>query len=282
MKPRSADPMRVARGLSWAVVVLMTIVSAGGVFWGGLYQDNELISAVWPGQDPVTLFVAVPLLALGLVLEARGSARGRLLWIGMLAYALYGYLFYLVGAAFNVFFLLYVALVALSLYALLFSVPRIDAQAIADRFRGGRAKGIALVYMLVSGCGLGLMWTGLSLSYVFTGDVPGPIVSSGHPTGVVFALDLTIIVPAMFLGSAWLAKNRPWGWVLASVLAVKGTVYTLGLVVATIVVQRAGLASGSELPVWATLTVLGAVSGTALMLSLRPSSIDAKTTLTAA
>ncbi len=74
-----------------------------------LYRDNALVTATFRGQDVVTLFVAVPLLLVGLVLEMRGSQRGRILWLGMLFYMMYGYLFYRVAAAFNQFSLLDVA-----------------------------------------------------------------------------------------------------------------------------------------------------------------------------
>lgn len=113
----------VAYALTAATAATMATVSAVGVFatdW--LYRDNMLITATFRGQDMVTLVVAVPLLLLGLVWEMRGSLRGRVLWLGMLFYAMYGYLFYAVAAAFNQFFLLYVATFGLPLYALLFSV----------------------------------------------------------------------------------------------------------------------------------------------------------------
>src|SRR4051812_22164058 len=109
-----------------ATAVTMATVSAVGLFatdW--LYRDNALVTATFRGQDVVTLVVAVPLLVFGLVWEMRGSLRGRVLWLGMLFYAMYGYLFYAVAAAFNQFFLLYVAAFGLPLYALVFSVPRL-------------------------------------------------------------------------------------------------------------------------------------------------------------
>jgi hypothetical protein len=261
--------LRVAYLLSAIVAVVLAIVSAGGVFIEGLYNDNALISQAYRGQDMVTLLVAVPLLVVGLLLERRGSARGRIVWLAMLAYTLYGYLFYMLGAAFNPFFLLYVAAFALSLYALVLSVPRIDVAELTAGFSDGAARWVAIVYMLVSGVGLGVLWTGMSVGYLFTGDVPAPIVASGHPTGVVFALDLSLIVPAMIMGAVLLLRRRPWGWLLAGVMSVKGSVYTLGLAVATIVVERTGVGSGAELPIWAGLTVLGALSAVLLLANLR-------------
>jgi hypothetical protein len=247
--------------LTAATAATMATVSAVGVFatdW--LYRDNPLVTATFRGQDIVTLVVAVPLLLLGLVWEMRGSLRGRVLWLGMLFYAMYGYLFYAVGAAFNQFFLLYVATFALPLYALLFSVPRLDLARLGAAMGGRAARVVALIYTSVVGIALGLLWVGISLSYVVTGDVPQPIVDTGHPTGVVFAIDLVFIVPPMLLAAVWLARRQELGWVLAGVISVGGSLYTLTLAGASVEVARQKVGAGSELPIWAGLTVLGAAA----------------------
>ncbi len=247
----------------------MAVVSAGGAFGPDrLYRDNPLIRATFQGQDLVTLFVAVPLLVTGLVLERRGSTRGRALWLGMLFYSMYGYLFYAVGAAFNVFFLLYVACFGLPLYALLLAVPRIDPAELAAGRDSPVTRVIAIGYQLVVAAGLGLLWTGISAGFLFTGQVPAPIVASGHPTGVVFAIDLVFIVPPMLIGGVALIRRRAVGWALAAVMGINGTVYTLSLAVGSAATVRAGVGTGAELPIWVALTALGAVTAGLLLARL--------------
>jgi hypothetical protein len=256
--------------LSAATAATMATVSAVGVFatdW--LYRDNPLITATFRGQDMVTLAVAVPLLLLGLVGEIRGSLPGRVLWLGMLFYAMYGYLFYAVAAAFNQFFLLYVATFGLPLYALLFSVPRLDLTQLGAAMGGRAARVVALTYTSVVAVGLSVLWVGISLSYLITGDVPQPIVDSGHPTGVVFAIDLVFLVPPMLLAAVWLARRRALGWVLAGVISVGGSVYTLTLAAASVEVARQNVGAGSELPIWAGLTVLGVATVVLLFAGIR-------------
>ena len=210
--------LRLAYLLTVATAATMTTVSAVGVFaadW--LYRDNALITATFRGQDMVTLVVAVPLLLVGLVWEMRGSLRGRVLWLGKLFYSMYGYLFYAVAAAFNQFFLLYVPTFGLPLYALLFSVPRLDLAQLGDAVGGRATRIVAIIYTSAVAMGLGLLWVGISLSYLATDDVPQPIVDSGHPTGVVFAIDLVFIVPPMLLAaSGWFDDGRSAGWWPAS------------------------------------------------------------------
>lgn len=265
MRVRESPHLLVAYWLTGLAAVAMAVVAAGGAFASGwLYRDNPLIAATFRGQDLVTLVVAVPLLVAGLVLEQRGSARGRVLWLAMLYYALYSYLFYAVGAAFNAFFLLYVAIVALALYALLSSVPRLQFDTAVTNPVGQMARVAGVAYLLLVATGLGVLWTGISLGYLFTGVVPAPIVASGHPTGVVFAIDLVFIVPPMVIGAIGLMRRRAFGSLVAVVMCLSGTVYTLSLCAASIAVRAAGRGVGEELPLWVGLTLFG--TGTAALL----------------
>jgi hypothetical protein len=262
VRARENPDLSVAYWLTGAVAVAMAVAAAGGAIaadW--LYRDNPLVTATFRGQDVVTLLVAVPLLVLGLAREVRGAAFGRVLWLAMLFYAMYSYLFYAVGAAFNAFFLLYLAIVGLALYALLCSVPRLGFDG-ADTSTAARLVGVT--YLLVVAAGLGLLWVGMSLGYLVTGMVPAPIVASGHPTGVVFAIDLVFLVPPMVIGAVGLLRRRVFGSLLAVVMSLSGTVYTLSLAAASIAVRAAGHGAGEEAPLWIGLTLFGAVT-TALL-----------------
>jgi len=270
VRVRQSPDLEMAYWLTGLAAVAMAAVAAGGAFASGwLYRDNPLIAATFRGQDLVTLEVAVPLLVAGLVLELRGSARGRVLWLAMLFYAFYSYLFYAVGAAFNAFFLPYVAIVALALYALLSSVPRLQFDTAVTDTPGRVARVAGIAYLLLVATGLGLLWTGISASYLFTGVVPAPIVASGHPTGVVFAIDLVFIVPPMVIGAVGLIRRRAFGGLVAVAMCLSGTIYTLSLAAASVEVLRVGVGAGAEFPLWVVLTLFGALT-TFLLLGSRP------------
>lgn len=104
------DKFKIAFVLSGIIAVLMFLASIGGLLIEKVYRDNEFFAALWRGNDWVTLFVAVPLLFGALFYARGGSFRAQLVWLGMLAYALYNYAFYLFAAAFNQLFLFYVAI----------------------------------------------------------------------------------------------------------------------------------------------------------------------------
>jgi hypothetical protein len=245
---------RLAWRLSAIVALLALIASAGGLFREDLYRDNTLVTAAFRGNDLITLVVAVPGLIVATLMARRGSARAQLIWMGLLAYMLYNYVFYLYGAAFNRFFLLYVALVALSLTALIVSVANLDVQAISQTFHPRTPVRWISGYMLLFALLLGGMWIAMSLSFVITRQVPTPITQTGHPTGVVFATDLTLLVPGLLAGGLLLWRRRSWGFVLSAIMLIKACTYGPALIVMSIFAASAGSGSDPFLLLWVVLT----------------------------
>jgi len=70
--------------------------------------------------------------------------------------------------------------------------------------------------------------------------VPEQVTESGHPTGVVFALDLTLIVPLALLAWYGLGHRRAWGYAAAAVMLVKAATYGLALMAMGLFSYRAG------------------------------------------
>lgn len=258
--------MKPAYILSVIIVPLAIITSLGGLFIAELYRDNSFVTTLWKGNDLVTLVVAVPMLVIALILSRRGSQRALLVWLAMLDYTLYNYGFYLFGAAFNWFFLLYTALFALSIFALIFGLLNIDVNRISQIIQGRRPVKWISGYMLFVAIGLTIMYVAQSLVFIASGQLPSVVVKTGHPTSVIFALDLSLLIPAFILGAIWLWKRKPWGYVLAAISIIKGTTYTLVLTVVSIWGASAGVPGASaETPVWIFLTVVGLIASLSLL-----------------
>jgi hypothetical protein len=256
--------------LSILIAIFATIASAGGLLLDGLYRDNAFVTTTWLGNDAITLFLAVPILVVAMIVSNRGSLKAQLIWMGALDYMLYNYAFYLFGAAFNWFFLLYAALLALSIFALIFGLIKLDVNGISQQFRKDAPVKWIGGYFIFVASGLGLVYLIQSIGFIVTDNVPAIVTMSGHPTNVVFALDLTLLIPWLILGALWLMKRQPWGYVIAGILSVKGPLYTLVLAVNSILVVNAGIAETSELPLWGTLTVLGLIASVLFYVNIKP------------
>jgi len=263
--------LRPAYILSAIIVILATVASAGGLFLGDLYRDNTFVTSLWKGNDLVTLVVAVPMLVAALILSMRGSQRAQLVWLAMLDYTLYNFAFYVFAAAFNWFFLIYVALFTLSIFALIFGLVNIDVNGISQKFRARTPVKWISGYMLFVAVGLSIIHITQSLGFVVTGQLPQIVVKTGHPTNVIPALDLSLLVPILVLGAAWLWKRQPWGYVLAAMSIVKGAVYTLVLTVVSLWAANAGVPGASaEIPLWLFLTTAGLIASLFLLGNLNP------------
>jgi hypothetical protein len=182
---------------------------------------------------------------------------------------LYNFAFYLFGSAFNTFFMVYAAIVALCIWTLVLGLVGLDVRALRERFSARTPVRAIAVFMLVVGLGLGVAYFAMWLGFVATGQVPDIVAKTGHPTNVVFALDLTLVVPVMIVGALWLWQRRAWGYVLAAIINVKGAVYMLGLCAATLTAYRAGTAESlAEIGLWGTIGVGCLIAAVVLLVNL--------------
>ncbi len=161
------------------------------------------------------------------------------------------------------------ALLGLSIFALIFGLSNLDIQGISQL--AGQRMPVKWIggYFLFVAFGLSAVYISQSIGFIFTSQVPSIVTASGHPTNLVFALDLTLLVPWLVLGALWLIKRQPWGFVIAGILSVKGPLYTLILTVNTLLTMQAGMGTGAELPLWITLTVLGSIASVLLYRNLQ-------------
>lgn len=264
--PFSSATARWTHGLAVLVATLMVVASGIGLVWDEIYRDNALVSAGWRGSDLVTLVVAVPLLLAAARASRRGGRRSRLVTLGMLLYAFYGYAFYLFGAAFNGLFLVYVAIVTLSGTGLLLGLMDLDPTPFRDRALTMGGAPMVAVFLIGVGTLLAVFWIALSVNYLVTGRPPAMVVATGHPTNVTGALDLSLVVPLALVAGLWLWRRRPWGYALAVVWTVKGAVYMLALSAATLSAYRAGAAEDrAQLLLWVPIAAGCAWASVALL-----------------
>jgi hypothetical protein len=243
--------MKVPYILSAVLAVLMVLQSTLGRVCPGLYRDAQWIRLTWFGNDWLTLAVAVPLLAASLLLSRRGSVRGLLLWLGTLGYGAYNYAYYMLGAALNAFFPLYVAALLVSVATLILALSRIEVARVAERFRPKTPVRLVGGYLVFVASGLSLIWLATWAAYVFAGR-PTPVEPEAFK--LVAALDTAIMVPALALGGILLWRRNAWGYVVAAIAGVQGSLYLLVLSINSALEVLRGLAEGpGELPLWGTL-----------------------------
>jgi len=259
--------MKAPYVLSAMLAALMVVQSVLGRVYPGQYRDAQWIRLTWFGNDWFTLAVAVPLLVVSLLLSRRGSVRGLLLWLGTLGYGAYNYAYYMLGAALNAFFPLYVAALVVSVASLVLALSRIDVARVAVSFRPKTPVRLVGGYLVFVASGLSSVWMATWAAYVFAGR-PTPVEPEAFK--LVAALDTAIMVPALALGGVLLWRRNAWGYVVAAIAGVQGSLYLLVLSINSVVEVLRGLGEAPrELPLWGTLAATTAAVTLLLLANAR-------------
>lgn len=262
---RVSPAVRAAWVLSAMIAVLMVVASAAGLWIHELYQDPTSVSAAFRGGDLVTLVVAAPVLAVALLLAVRGSRRAELVWVGVLAYSVYNYAFYVFGAAFNDVFLLHVGLFCLSVFALALALATLDVAGLGGRFGARTPARWIGGYLLATAAVLGGMWSFFSLRFAATGTLPDGVLPASA-VHLVYTLDLGLLVPSLALAGVLLWWRSAWGFVLGTVLSVYGAAYQLNFMAATVFQANVQVAGVSAFDPLALLLAVAFLLATALLL----------------
>ena len=220
----------VVRGLTLAyassliIALLMAITSVAGLLSGpSLYPTEEMLLFNLP-TDLFTLVVGLPILLGSMWLARRNKLLGLLCWPGALLYVLYIHIAYAISVPFNVLFLAYVALVALSAYTTIGLVASIDAEAVRqrlagfvpERLAGGILFGLAILFSLMSLAQIITALTSLTPDYLLA-----------YP---VWIADFAVVAPAWLIGGLLLWQRKALGYVAGAGLLLVGSMLFVGII----------------------------------------------------
>ena len=185
-------------------------INARGLY----YWDTVSSASQMQANDLVTLVLGLPLLALSFWLTLRGSLRGRILLAGTLGFILYTYITMAFGAHYNALFLVYVALLSLSLFSFVLVMMSFDIESLPLHFSDQLPRGWIAGLLFFAAAFLSLAWLG-RIAATFA---PDAIPSLENTTSMfIQVMDLGIIVPVCLLSGILLLRRHPWGYLLSSV-----------------------------------------------------------------
>lgn len=186
----------------------------------GLYKnDSVAIMAQGKASDFVTLTMGVPLLLISLYFARRGFFRGKLLLTGTLGYFLYTFMSYTFLWMYNKFFIVYVALMSLSLFAFILAMMSFDIENISSNFKSKLPVKFLGGFQIFLAFAAGMQWLGKIAPSILKGEVP--VGLDHYTTLVIQGMDLGIVIPCAILSGILLIKRKPFGYLLSSVLIIK-------------------------------------------------------------
>ena len=174
------QPLTDAANLSRIVVVLMAAASlAGLIFPSALYATAELQQS-YLTNDFVNLIVGLPVLMGANWFARRGSLLGLLLWPGALLYVVYNYLAYAFGNPLGWLTFVSLALVVISVLAIINLIGSIDTEEVKERLVDFAPRRFAGVVTVVFGVFFILRTAGVFFGAI-NGRYRSPLQRSGWP-----------------------------------------------------------------------------------------------------
>lgn len=238
-------------------------INARGLY----YWDTVSSAAQVQANDLVMLALGLPLLILSFWLTLRGSLRGRLLLTGTLGFILYTYITMCFGAAYNAFFLVYVALFSLSLFAFILSMMSFDLETLPSHFSDKLPTGWIAGLLFFAASFLALAWLGRIGPTLVSEQIP---MLENVTSMFIQAMDLGLVVPLCVLAGVLLLKRNPWGYLLASIGLMK--FMTMGIAVSLMGFNMARVGvpvSAVELVVFPVITLANLALVTLLLKNIK-------------
>ena len=197
--------------LSVLAALLVLLASVSGIFLKSIYARETPSGAVQGiGQDIVNI-VAVAVLLIAVYFVNKGSVKAFLVLSGVLLYLIYAYAIYAFDVHFNHLFLVYVAILGLSSYALVGGVIHLHLDKYRASFSATTKARAVSVFLLVLGIGFYLLWLSEEIPALLTGKIPQSVMVANLPTNPVHVLDLALYLPAMIITAVLLWRRKLLG-----------------------------------------------------------------------
>ena len=247
----------------WLTLSVALLAAAGLLAADRIYnQETSVLFDQATAQDVVTLLPVAPLLAFLAVSARRGSLSAFLCLPGLLAFTVYNYAIYAFSIHFGPLFLVWVAILGLSIFALVGAPATADMPAIKQRF-AGRAMPRPAWFLIVVAVPFVLQWLSEIVPSLLAGDPSRSARDWNVPTNPVHVLDLAFFLPAAVTSGILLLRRRPLGYATAAGQLVWIALTCVPILITPLVANARGHAPGwaVTLPIGvlllATLAVLG-------------------------
>lgn len=247
----------------WLTLSVALLAAAGLLAADRIYnQETSVLFDQATAQDVVTLLPVAPLLAFLAVSARRGSLSAFLCLPGLLAFTVYNYAIYAFSIHFGPLFLVWVAILGLSIFALVGALATADMPAIKQGF-AGRAMPRPAWFLIVVAVLFVLLWLSEIVPSLLAGHPSRSARDWNVPTNPVHVLDLAFFLPAAVTSGILLLRRRPLGYATAAGQLVWIALTCVPILITPLVANARGHAPGwaVTLPIGvlllATLAVLG-------------------------
>ena len=241
------------------VIFLLGFTAICGIFNSSTYMQETLsLAAQGIGQDMLDLFIVVPFFIITGYYLWKGSKVALFVAFGILFYVAYSYVVYSFAMYFSWLFLFYVATLGFSIYALIFGLKGLNAEAVKNAFSEKAPIKETGILLYIVGAIFGILWLKDIIGSYFSGIIPQSILEAGLPSNPVYIIDLAFLIPAFLLIARMATKKEASSYVYAIPLLVFNLIMSLNIIVMNISLYVKGFSEGliSLIPVLSVMSLI--------------------------
>jgi hypothetical protein len=253
---------RAAYRLSGALAAVVAVACGLTLYLPDVLHGPAAMNGSARGTALVLLVAALPTLVVAMVLGARRSGRASVIWLGTLGYVLYNAVMFLFATPYNRLFLLYVAMLSLSIWSVIALMRSIDPHELSERLSALPARGLAS-YVWVVAAFNALAWLAGIVPALRSNDTPSFMDGLGVATNPVYVQDLSFWIPLMIVSALWLWRRGDWGYLLVGAILTMSVLESASIAVDQWMGHAADpdstVVAAGLVPVFAGLAVVGLV-----------------------
>lgn len=205
--------------LSIPLFIGIILSAAAGILIKDLYYMETSNWAIQTKvQDYVNLMLIAPALLISSILAFNRIRMWFAIWAGINLYILYTYTIYCFAVALNPLFLFYCLCLGLSFYSLLFFIHSFRKIDLKGYINSRPIKKLISLYFIFVAIAFGALWSADVISFIKTGILPQSLVATGLRSNPVHVIDLSVLLPGIFVTGILLWRNKYSGMILTPVI----------------------------------------------------------------
>jgi hypothetical protein len=221
------------------------------IYGDGIYNnDSYFMAHIFKGTDFTTLFLAIPLMIIALIIDIKyNTLKTKLFLTGIIVFFLYYSISYSIGVKYNVLHLVYTALFSCTLFASIIGYGLLKTYDIKTSAK-----------ICTTGLKIFLVLCGLSLFVAWLPDIIVSLVNKKslelieiYTTQITYVLDMAIISPLIFICLYNLSKGKNIGYILLGIILIMLVMVGIMVIFQTIIPIRGGI----NMPLGAIITKVG-------------------------
>ena len=205
--------------LSFLSAILILISGLIGIYTPGFYK---LETVNWQqqaiAQDIIDVFLIVPL-SLGIsILSYLKPGKAFYIGAGINLYLVYTYAIYCFDIQFNSLFIIYCAILGFAFYSSVILWNHIFKEPVISKNHGFYPFRLTGVYLVIVSLLFYTLWLSDIIPAIINHDVPNALKETGLVTNPVHVLDLSIILPGLFIAGMLLIRRNSFAYRLTPVI----------------------------------------------------------------